>query len=390
MKVRVGLAALLLLAACGSSSSPAIGITAAGDVSGQADGQIGDGATADLGSAADTAASDGQVADITGSDVAGIDVQTPDVQISDGLTSDGSVAKYSACSKLLLCTQLSCFPDFAAGCEKTCTGSATPAAVVQITPVFTCIEQLCHKGLCAGASDPKCLGECAYKRCGYKMMECASDGAKGGAGCDTVFGCIGGCKDDINCQGACYGAMNTNGQAEFDALMSCASADGGSDIYKACPGQALQCAAGGKTGTAGCMDTLSCFEACPKNDTSNCGGACFGKATAEAQKQVIITSKCFDGNADPSCAGALATCIDPKGSKTCVDTFACLDKCGKGNDPCNLLCFQAASKPELQKFLALLQCSDAACKPKCAGDKGCEGVCSKQACPTQWNACLGG
>lgn len=404
MRLRAGLAVLLLLTACSSSSNPVIGISAAGDASSQADGQIGDGASADLvgtsdtaatddtgadGQAADAAPGDVQVTDMTGSDAQGSDAQAPDA-VADGLTSDGSVAKYAACSTLFYCSQLACFPDFAAGCEQTCTGAATPAAAAQIAPVFACVDQLCRSGLCEGASDPKCVSDCAYKRCGYKMVECTSDGAKGNAGCDSVFTCIAGCKDDIKCQGACFGAMNANGQAEFEALMSCASAAGGTDPFKACPGQALKCAAGGKTGAAGCMDTLGCFESCPKNDTGNCGGICFGKATAEAQKQVIVAAKCFDNNTDPSCAGALASCIDPKGSKNCVDTIGCLEKCGKSNDACNMVCFQAASKAELQKFLALFQCSDAACKAKCAGNQSCEGVCSKQACPAQWNACLGG
>jgi hypothetical protein len=177
-------------------------------------------------------------------------------------------------------------------------------------------------------------------------------------------------------------------QADFDALMACSATAGGADAFKSCPGQALQCISGGKTGTAGCWDTLQCINACPKDD-GNCAATCYGKASSAGQKALIAATPCFDKNSDPACPALLTACIDPKGSQTCVQVIDCADKCGKsgGGDACGLVCLQQASKTEAQKFLALAQCSDVPCKA-CTTDS-CKATCAKDNCPSQWSACLG-
>lgn len=389
MRLRPGPSCLLsvscvvLLSSCGDgAATSAVGTTTAADGTSGSDGQIGDstglddGGTGDGSSVSDTTSSDGSGA------TAGTDGSGPDT------VQDVPAAKYGKCSDLLSCAILNCAPDFKAGCQDLCVAAASPEANAAIAPVFSCIDTVCRQGKCAGSADATCMGTCAQQKCGYKSIECAADGKSGTTKCGGTFACLDACKSDLACLGGCYGSLSPSAQADYDALMACAATSSGSDAFKACPGQALQCVSGGVTGAAGCWDTLQCLNSCAKED-GGCAGTCYGKATGPAQKALLAASACFENGTDPNCPALLTECIDPKGTQSCVQVIACADKCKKdgGGDDCGLTCLLQASKAEAQKFLALAQCSDAPCKA-CSTD-ACKATCAKDKCPSQWSACLG-
>lgn len=384
MRYRLWFGSMALVAACGTTpAAPVVGTSTGVDGQSGADGAIGDSTAS-----GDAAGGDAPVlADGTATDADAEDALTPG---NDVPPIDVPAAKYTTCSMLLTCSQFACAPDVAAGCETVCTNAATPAATAQFQPVIDCIDQFCRKGICAGGGTANCMSDCAQKKCAHKTLACSADGQSGAATCDTAFPCFAKCADNFACTTACYAALSPAAQTDFAALMTCAAAAGGEDPFKSCPMQALKCTTAAKTGSASCFQTLACTGKCSKGDDA-CGAKCYADASATAQAQFVAAITCLQ--AQPGqCAAAMVACIEPNGTKNCVELIVCSDQCKKsgGGDSCTFACVKQGDKAEVAKLLAFVTCSDTQCKPKCAGDPLCTQTCEKSTCNLQQQACLGG
>ena len=404
--VLFGLLAGMGLACTDSTDSTLIGATASGDAlnggdSALADGQqVADNATNSDTAAAGDSASDGAV--LPGADAAIPDgavpadvFQVPDVS-SDVLYADAMPATYTKCSALIQCVQLSCGASFPPGCDDVCTKVSSLSVSQAYAQVSVCIEQTCRQGVCKGATDVNCVGNCVGNKCIPKIAMCGADGKTGSATCWTALTCFGGCKDKgADCLYNCFGALSAGAQSDYQALEACSTAAGGADPFKVCPEQTLKCVSEAKVGTQSCIDVLSCFTDCTKkggNDLAQalCVGACYGAGTQAAQSQFIGVAKCFDKGNGPGCTDAYVTCADPSGTKTCVETLSCLGDCNKNNPDntgCAFGCVHKATKTAATKLLQFTSCLDTQCKPICNGNAACEEKCKNEKCSAQLAGC---
>lgn len=380
------LISLVWLAACaqdpevpatiGSSAGvDSLASDAAIDASAAGDGNANDSGAVD-GSPSDTAAGDSGGSDAAGSDNA----------------SDAASAKYPLCSQLLTCVGVACASGNDPACAAPCLAGASATAAAAIKPFLDCSAQFCAKGLCAGSSDPGCLGNCAWQKCLAPALACGADGKSGTADCASAFGCLEGCKNQGgNCAFGCYAALSPAAQDQFDNLGACSTAAGSADPFGACPSQALTCLSAGKTGNSDCFALLGCTAGCEQGSDAAkaaCIGACWSQASKDAQGQWIAVLQCGN-SASAACATPLLSCVQPSGTKNCLDTLGCwgaCDKAGSG-DACGLQCLRDASAAEGKKVIALTQCVAEQCA-SCKGDKACEDQCTQQKCKAALTSCL--
>ena len=316
---------------------------------------------------------------------------TPDIAM-DSAQPDGAVAKYQLCSQLLTCVWVACGGTPDPKCAEPCLGVASASATAGVTPYLDCVKNYCINGKCAGTPTAQCMNDCVGQKCMFTVIGCGADGKTGTEPCFTAFDCLEACKEKgAECSYACYSKLTKAAQNQLDALFNCANASGGSDPFAACPSQAYTCIAGGKSGSGGCSTLWVCMDSCnglPEGDKVGCLGNCWGAASASAQKQWIDISKCLASPVAP-CGQTLATCAEPKGTKTCLDALGCWDACEKAQKKadCHLGCLSAASPVEATKVGNLLVCMGSQCKA-CNGDKTCEGDCVKAKCKTEFEGCL--
>lgn len=371
-------------------------------------GNVGDVSLGDGSGTLDSAAQgDGQTADtvgltdaLSGNDgVAGDDAQTADGTPSDSTpadvgTKDTSPPKYPTCSALLQCGAGACSATgWLDGCDKVCLDNASAAAQTGWAPIATCIDTQCKKGVCAGSSDPNCIGSCVGQKCLTKLAACGADGKTGSANCSSYYTCLTGCKNGgSNCVGDCYAALSAAAQAQIGNVDACVSAAGGADPFATCPEQSLSCLANGATGSATCEEAWACTAGCTGNEGQKaaCMGTCFGKASSAAQAAFAKVVICEEKGAKVGCPDAYIGCLNPTGTKTCVEALNCYKTCNQA-DPvakakCSFGCLDAASAVEAKKAVVYGACTDTC---NCAGDQACETKCNQTTCKTALDACLG-
>lgn len=392
MDLRKALISLVVLAACGGDPEvPATVGTATG-----ADGAGAD-ASFDASGNGDTASSETTPGDSAANDTSAQDSVPGDANASDASASDANVAdaapaKYPLCSQLLTCFGVACSSASGLECAAPCLAGASAAASAAIKPFLDCADQACAKGLCAGSGDPKCLGNCAWEKCLTPALACGADGKSGSADCSSAFGCLEGCKNQGgNCAFNCYAALSPAAQGQLDNLGACSAAAGNQDAFSACPTQALTCLTGGKTGSDDCWKLLGCTSSCDQGSDAvkaQCIGNCWSKASKDAQSQWISVLQCGDSST-PACATPLLTCVQPSGSKTCLDTLGCWEACSKAaaGDSCGLQCLRDASPAEGKKVVELMQCIAQQCS-SCKGEKSCEDKCTQEKCKPAVTGCL--
>jgi hypothetical protein len=397
MDLRKALISLVVLAACGADPEvPATIGTAAGADGAGADASFDASATGDTASSdttpGDSAASDASAQDAGPSDAAANDANANDVNPSDANATDAAPAKYPLCSQLLTCVGVACSSANTIDCAAPCLAGASAAASAAIKPFLDCTDQACAKGLCAGSSDPKCLGNCGWDKCLTPALACGADGKSGTADCSSAFGCLEGCKNQGgNCAFNCYAALSPTAQVQLNNLSACSAAAGNQDAFSVCPNQALTCLTGGKTGSDDCWKLLGCTSACDQGSDAvkaQCVGTCWSKASKDAQGQWISVLQCGDSST-PACATPLLTCVQPSGAKTCLDTLGCWETCSKAaaGDSCGLQCLRDASPAEGKKVVDLMQCIAQQCG-SCKGDQTCEDKCTQEKCKPALTGCL--
>ncbi len=364
--------------ACGETtdSGSGGGYTQVGDVT--LDGAIGDA----------TNGSDAVSGDTTGlSDTA--DAIGTDIAVDTG------PAKYPDCLSLIDCVAQGCSPaNWAVGCDSTCLTGASPSVATAYAGVATCIQNSCRDGLCAGSSDPKCMGDCIGQKCISKIAVCGANGKTGAAGCDTYFPCMSGCATNANplqCASACYSALSTSAQTEYAAVDACVSVAGGTDAFAACPEQVLTCLAGGASGTKTCLDALSCSSVCNTGtdaQKSACMTACWAQTTAAGQTAFAGAMKCEGNPSQAGCVDSLLSCVAPSGTATCTASLTCMQGC-KQTDPqaqtsCVWNCVHDASPAEAKKNLQLQVCMGTCA---CKGDQTCQNTCLTTTCKAALASC---
>lgn len=372
----------IFLASCASDDTvqPTTGSTQSGDAKNGNDATLGEGLS-DGGVSADVPDWEGFIADIP---AATADASTSDV-----------VAKYGVCSNLFLCTQVACGQSIPKGCAQVCIDAASPEAQAQYLPFGQCVEQYCRQGLCAGSSDPACMGNCAWQKCYGKLLPCGSDGKSGSASCDAMIGCYEQCQGkDPKCIFDCYATLSSAAQSDYQAMNDCFVAAGGTDPGKTCPDQLFKCLSGGKSGPKTCLDTLNCSDGCNSLAEAKkfaCIAECYGQSTVDAQKTYLGVAKCMGGTATGTCTQDIVACTNPSGTKNCLEAITCIDPCkasGKSEGMCIFSCMNQSTKVEAAKFIELLICVGNQCQ-SCNGEKSCEDACTKAKCKAQTDACLG-
>jgi hypothetical protein len=310
-----------------------------------------------------------------------------------GAAGDGAALKYPLCSSVLTCLGVACSGPADAACAKPCLDGTSAANQQTLAPYLACIQQACVAGLCAGSPDPACMSQCAGAKCFAKALACGADGKSGDKGCTALLGCFTQCKDQGgSCWFDCYGAGSPPAQQQFDQLMACASAAGGSDPFASCPAQLLNCFADGKKGDASCAALWTCTSACEQladSERQGCYGACWGQGTATAQQGWLAMVGCFTAPT-PGCGAAVASCAAASGQATCLDTATCLGACDKQvpKDPaCTVQCLQKASPAEAAKTAELMACIGSQCK-QCNGQNPCQDSCMQSQCKAPLTACL--
>ena len=397
------LAALLAMAAGGCDSNDAVSTsdyTNVGDV-------VVDGAGGDAISGVDgagggdgTALNDStELTDAAGADgsLTGSDATTPDDAIAGtdaNSTADVAPAKYPTCSTLLQCAASACVgTNWAPGCGQICADNASPTAKEQWTPFATCLETQCAKGLCAGSSDPACMGSCVGQKCLTKLAMCGSDGKSGKSGCASYYTCVDKCKGaGLNCAPDCYAALTTAAQGLLQNVDACTTAAGASDAFSACPQQVLTCLANGDTGPANCEDTWACTAGCTGTEAEKtlCTGKCYGGGTSAAQGKFAQVIACESSPTKANCPDAYVGCLNPTGSKTCIAALGCYGTCTQtdavARTKCIFGCLDSASPAEVKKAVVYGNCTDTC---NCKGDKACEATCNTTTCKAQFDACQG-
>jgi len=345
-----------LFAACSSAPEPATGTVDKKDAAADAasDAQTGDSALTD------TASDAGPAVDTTSAD-----------NVSPGDTvSDVPAAKYPTCVSVGDCVAAACDPTPTADCEKPCLAGGSQASLEKAVPLLTCIQSKCQTGLCKGSKDPKCVSDCVGQMCTPELVACIDDGTSGTAVCGDALACFDKCdpaKGFFACMGKCYSTLSTAGKAALAIYTNCAgkASGGGQPPEQACIGELMSCLTGGKTGNKDCYEIFTCQEKCPKNEDMACMAGCLSDTTAAGQKAFMDAMPCFGDQSkmnDPVCAKKFMACINPTGTKTCLQTLSCQGACPKappgqdGSPSCGFACMHNATPAAAEALLKISPC----------------------------------
>ena len=324
-----------------------------------------------------------QAADAKG----GADTTTVDVPATPDVPQTPSLA---TCTLVSQCTHDDCDKNWSATCGAACAKAATSAATPTATALLACSTSKCLEGPCktTGKPDEKCMDDCVGKQCTPQLAACWEQGATAGAaGCAAATTCFAGCDKlttgKFTCQANCYTAMSAAGRSQFKGVASCLATAADS---KACMVPTLECLGDGKQGSQSCYEAFPCVQGCGTD--AACLGACYAKANAGGQQQLVALIDCVSGATPNDCLTQTVTCAGPSGSTGCMDLATCAQACpaGAGQAACVMTCLHGGTNGGATAFAKLASCIQQKC-PNCAGS-ACQS-CATSKCLSQAMACQG-
>lgn len=306
------------------------------------------------------------------------------------ITPDVAPVTIATCTAVSQCAHDDCNTNWSPTCGQACLKSAATAAAPSASALLACAEQKCHQGPCQGSGKPdeKCMEDCTGKQCYQQLAACWEQGAGvGQKGCSTALDCFNACEQlgmgKFTCQATCYTNLSAAGRDQFKTMAACIAQGGAAS---ACYESTLTCLADGKQGQQTCYDVFPCVQQCG-NDTT-CQGACYGKGTGTAQKQLLSLLTCVTGSKPDDCFAQTVTCATPSGSSSCMDLTSCVPGCPSGSAQagCVIDCLHGATQKGADDFGKLAVCMQQKC-PGCSG-QACQS-CATSKCLTQALACNG-
>lgn len=372
MRIRLWLAAAVLLTAGCDSASSSSGTNAGGDAS-----------------------SDIATTDTTAGDTAVPDTLAGDGQPSDTATGDTTAGKTQTCGQTSDCILADCVGSkWANGCGVSCLDKLDPAHKARFDATWLCLDSKCKNGACANTSnDSVCLGDCAKRHCAQQLSQCVDRDDPATGLCGDAVACMTACNiadKPLACWDKCWNAVAPAGQAKLQALAVCVDKTNTGDPMEVCGIDAVTCLVDGKAGSKQCYETLVCVESCVEKQGTACVAGCVGASTAAAQLAFKSVAPCLDQPMSQACMDAYIGCANPQGTATCGQTLDCIGtQCANSDGPgCPLTCAHQASAAAGKKLADLMLCL-VPCENACKGDAACKEKCATQTCQAQFAACQG-
>jgi hypothetical protein len=273
--------------------------------------------------------------------------------LEDGTNGDKTCASSMGCFD-----QCSLGKDAPFTCMAACYNALDKANKALLGTFATCANKAVGEG-----KDPE-------KVCVPEMLACVAGGKTGTKGCWELFPCLKDCQakggTEDACVAQCVQQLSKEGQEQFLAMTPCFD----KEDDPTCLDKYMACAA--PSGTKSCLDSFDCLTKCQQpakegegGDDPSCMFVCLHDASPAAAKSFGALMPCMGSDlSKPECIAALDTCIDAKGTATCLDTLKCTVGCQvpEGQpDPgpmCMFKCAEKASKTAASAFLAASACMD--------------------------------
>lgn len=241
------------------------------------------------------------------------------------------------------------------------------------------------------AADAKKAGIKVDQLCLVEIATCYGDGTPGTDKCYNLFGCMAACqagggKEDA-CGLQCLSKLDDAGKAAFKSLIGCW--EGPEATTPACQAGFLACAE--PNGSLDCAGVLKCAGSCTGGDDAKAPGCmfqCMHQGSPAGAKAYGELFSCQSGGA---CPEKIVACAAPKGTKSCSETFSCVQACVSGTKAdamgCVIDCMGDATTAGATALAKVIACDDA-CKKSCGGDGACKEACTKKDCAGDIAACL--
>ncbi|HOW51370.1 MAG TPA: hypothetical protein PLV42_04915 [bacterium] len=137
----------------------------------------------------------------------------------DGLLTDDDVLTELTCEEMVNCGN-SCSGD--RDCIDACVAMGSTAAQEQYSALETCATINCTTECDPDAGTVEQCETCAAANCPAEVNACY--GIPDALSCSEIITCQNNCAADQSCRNACVTAGSTEGQAEYNAVLTCAAA----------------------------------------------------------------------------------------------------------------------------------------------------------------------
>jgi len=216
-------------------------------------------------------------------------------------------------------------------CYDICFAEGSEEAKTLGDPLWSCWKAKCQSSGAAG-DELEDMTKCLMLKCAPELRSIIIPGKTGATDCPGTLTCMEQCDPSktglFTCYQQCFDEATDVGRNALTQCGECASKIDG-EQGDACHAEIVACFSDIQLDSGKCVTFAACSEACPSGKNNDaCTLQCRDRLDDDGKKKFDDLLPCFaQGVSTPKCSKAVASCIEPSGPRSCLDTYRCASNC---------------------------------------------------------------